>query len=59
MNVGTLQRLVACAAAARILAENPDFCCVNEVRDSAAHPEADALAAATGMHKTLYELLYQ
>ena len=94
MNVGTLQRLVSCAAAAtmalealaadvpvrfmtynvqycrylpegatseifdpavtaaRILAENPDFCCVNEVRDSAAHPEADALAAATGMHKT-------
>ena len=94
MNAGTLQRLVACAAAAataleifavevpvrfmtynvqycrylpegaaseifdpavaaaRILAENPDFCCVNEVRDSAAHPEADALAAATGMHKT-------
>ena len=38
--------------AARILAENPDFCCVNEVRDSEAHPEADALAEATGMHKS-------
>ena len=38
--------------AARILAENPDFCCVNEVRDSEAHPEADALADATGMHKS-------
>ena len=38
--------------AARILAERPDFCCVNEVRDSEAHPEADALADATGMHKS-------
>ena len=38
--------------AARILAERPDFCCVNEVRDSEANPEADALAAATGMHKS-------
>ena len=38
--------------AARILAENPDFCCVNEVRDSAAHLEADALADATGLHKS-------
>ena len=38
--------------AARIIAENPDFCCVNEVRDSAAHPEATVLAKLTGMHKT-------
>ena len=38
--------------AARILAENPDFCCVNEVRDSEAHPEASVLAKVTGMHKT-------
>ena len=38
--------------AARIIAENPDFCCVNEVRDSAAHPEATLLARLTGMHKT-------
>ena len=37
--------------AARILAENPDFCCVNEVRDSAGHPEATMLAKLTGMHK--------
>ena len=36
---------------ARILAENPDFCCVNEVRDSAGHPEATMLAKLTGMHK--------
>ena len=38
--------------AARIIAENPDFCCVNEVRDSEAHPEATMLAKVTGMHKT-------
>ena len=38
--------------AARIIAENPDFCCVNEVRDTAAHPEATLLARLTGMHKT-------
>ena len=38
--------------AARILAENPDFCCVNEVRDTEAHPEATVLAKVTGMHKT-------
>ena len=38
--------------AARIIAENPDFCCVNEVRDSEAHPEATVLAKLTGMHKT-------
>ena len=37
--------------AARILAENPDFCCVNEVRDSEGHPEATLLAKLTGMHK--------
>lgn len=37
--------------AARIIAENPDFCCVNEVRDSAGHPEATMLAKLTGMHK--------
>ncbi len=38
--------------AARIIAENPDFCCVNEVRDTNAHPEATLLARLTGMHKT-------
>ena len=38
--------------AARIIAENPDFCCVNEVRDSTAHPEATMLAKLTGMYKT-------
>ena len=38
--------------AARIIAENPDFCCVNEVRDSEAHPEATVLAKVAGMHKT-------
>ena len=38
--------------AARILAENPDFCCINEVRDTEAHPEATILAKLTGMHKT-------
>ena len=40
--------------AARILAENPDFCCINEVRDTEAHPEAALLAKLTGMHKTFY-----
>ena len=40
--------------AARILAENPDFCCVNEVRDTNQHPEATMLAKLTGMHKTFY-----
>ena len=38
--------------AARIIAENPDFCCVNEVRDSAQHAEATLLAKVTGMHKS-------
>ena len=38
--------------AARIIAENPDFCCVNEVRDSESHPEATLLAKLTGMYKT-------
>ena len=38
--------------AARIIAENPDFCCVNEVRDSADYPEATKLAKLTGMHKS-------
>lgn len=38
--------------AARIIAENPDFCCVNEVRDSAQHAEATMLAKLTGMYKT-------
>ena len=40
--------------AARILAENPDFCCVNEVRDTESHPEATVLAKLMGMHKTFY-----
>jgi len=39
---------------ARILAENPDFCCVNEVRDTEGHPEATLLAKLTGMHKSFY-----
>ena len=38
--------------AARIIAENPDFCCLNEVRDSEAHPEATLLAKLTDMHKS-------
>lgn len=38
--------------AARIVAENPDFCCINEVRDTEAHPEATLLAKFTGMHKS-------
>ena len=38
--------------AARIIAENPDFCCVNEIRDTNAHPEATILARLTGMHKS-------
>ena len=40
--------------AARILAENPDFCCINEVRDTNQHPEATVLAKLMGMHKTFY-----
>lgn len=46
------QTIIPGRTAARIIAENPDFCCVNEVRDSAAHPEATVLAKLTGMHKT-------
>jgi endonuclease/exonuclease/phosphatase family metal-dependent hydrolase len=38
--------------AARIMAEDPDFCCINEVRDTEAHPEAMLLAKLTGMHKS-------
>ena len=38
--------------AARIIAENPDFCCLNEVRDNEAHPEATLLAKLTDMHKS-------
>ena len=48
------QTIVPERTAARILAENPDFCCVNEVRDSESHPEATLLASLTGMHKTYY-----
>ena len=47
-----LNTIIPDRTAARIIAENPDFCCVNEVRDSAAHPEATVLAKLTGMHKT-------
>lgn len=36
--------------AARIIAENPDFCCLNECRDENAYPEATKLARLTGMH---------
>ena len=46
------QTIIPDRTAARIIAENPDFCCVNEVRDSEAHPEATMLAKLTGMHKT-------
>ena len=46
------QTIIPDRTAARIIAENPDFCCVNEVRDSEAHPEATVLAKLTGMHKT-------
>ena len=38
--------------AARIIAEAPDFCCINEVRDTEAHPEAMLLSKLTGMHKS-------
>ena len=38
--------------AARIKAEDPDFCCINEVRDTEAHPEATVLAKLTGMNKS-------
>ena len=48
------QTIVPERTAARILAENPDFCCVNEVRDSESHPEATLLASLTGMYKTYY-----
>jgi endonuclease/exonuclease/phosphatase family metal-dependent hydrolase len=44
--------IVPDCTAARIIAENPDFCCVNEVRDSESHPEATLLAKLTGMHKS-------
>ena len=35
--------------AARIIAENPDFCCVNEVRDSAAR---SARCSANGLKRS-------
>ena len=38
----------------RIIRENPDFCCLNEIRDTVGHPEATMLAKLTGMHKTFY-----
>ena len=47
-----LNTIIPDRTAARIIAENPDFCCVNEVRDSTAHPEATMLAKLTGMYKT-------
>ncbi len=37
--------------AARIIAENPDFCCVNEIRDSSDYPQATLLARFTGLNK--------
>lgn len=40
--------------AARILAENPDFCCINEVNDSDQFAEGTVLAKLTGMHKTYF-----
>ena len=46
------QTIIPDRTAARIIAEDPDFCCVNEVRDSEVHPEATVLAKLTGMHKT-------
>ncbi len=38
----------------RIIKENPDFCCLNEIRDVVGHTEATMIAKLTGMHKTFY-----
>ena len=48
------QTIIEDRIADRIIAENPDFCCLNEIRDSEGHPEATVLAKLTGMHKTFY-----
>ncbi len=48
------QTIIEDRIADRIIAENPDFCCLNEIRDTVGHPEATMLAKLTGMHKTFY-----
>lgn len=48
----TNNTIVPDRTAARIIAEAPDFCGINEVRDSEGHPEARLLAKLTGMHYT-------
>ncbi len=48
------QTIIEDRIADRIIAENPDFCCLNEIRDTVDHPEATMLAKLTGMHKTFY-----
>ena len=48
------QTIIEDRIADRIIRENPDFCCLNEIRDTVDHPEATVLAKLTGMHKTFY-----
>ena len=48
------QTIIEDRIADRIIRENPDFCCLNEIRDTVGHPEATMLAKLTGMHKTFY-----
>ena len=48
------QTIIEDRIADRIIRENPDFCCLNEIRDTVGHPEATVLAKLTGMHKTFY-----
>ena len=48
------QTIIEDRIADRIIMENPDFCCLNEIRDTVGHPEATMLAKLTGMHKTFY-----
>ena len=48
------QTIIEDRIADRIIRENPDFCFLNEIRDTVGHPEATVLAKLTGMHKTFY-----
>ena len=48
------QTIIEDRIADRIIRENPDFCCLNEIRDTVDHPEATVLVKLTGMHKTFY-----
>ena len=48
------QTIIEDRIADRIIRENPDFCCLNEIRDTVGHPEATVFAKLTGMHKTFY-----